>query len=83
MSCQFCGKAFNGGFNLRRHENEHCPLRDQEREMSETESQAMDSGDDSFTYEKLNISFFEFKIATFKDIKQITCQFFKNYIGPS
>ena len=47
MSCKFCGKAFNRGFNLRRHENEYCPLRDQEREMSETESQAMDSGDDA------------------------------------
>ena len=43
MSCKFCGKAFNRGLNLRRHENEYCPLRDQEREMSETESQAMDS----------------------------------------
>ena len=49
MRCKFCGKAFNRGFNLRRHENEHCPLRDQEKEMSETESQAMDSGDDAST----------------------------------
>ena len=49
MSCKFCGKAFNRGFNLRRHENEYCPLRGQEREMSETESQAMDSGDDAST----------------------------------
>ena len=47
MSCKFCGKAFNRGFNLRRHENEYCPLRNQEREMSETESQAMESGDDA------------------------------------
>ena len=49
MSCKFCGKAFNRCFNLRRHENEYYPLRDQEREMSETESQAMDSGDDAST----------------------------------
>ena len=49
MSCKFCGKAFNRGFNLRPHENEYCPLKDQEREMSETESQAMDSGDDAST----------------------------------
>ena len=49
MSCKFCEKAFNRGFNLRRHENEYCPLRDQERQMSETESQAMDSGDDAST----------------------------------
>ena len=49
MSCKFSGKAFNRGFNLRRHENEYCPLRDQEREMSETESQAMKSGDNAFT----------------------------------
>ena len=37
MSCKFCGKAFNRGFNLRRHENEYCPLKTEEREMSETE----------------------------------------------
>ena len=49
MSCKFWGKAFNRGFNLRRHENEHCPLMDQEREMSETETEAMDSGDDTST----------------------------------
>ena len=39
MSCKFCGKAFNCGFNLRRHENEYCPLKS-EREMSETENQS-------------------------------------------
>ena len=27
MNCGFCGKSFNRGFNLRRHENEYCPLR--------------------------------------------------------
>ena len=40
MSCKFCGKVFNRGFNLRRHENEYCPLKSEEREMSETESQS-------------------------------------------
>ena len=40
MSCKFCGKAFNRGFNLRRHENEYCPLKNEEREMSEAESQS-------------------------------------------
>ena len=40
MSCKFCGKAFNRGFNLRRHENEHCPLKSEERGMSETEIQS-------------------------------------------
>ena len=39
MSCKFCGKAFNRGYNLK----------DREREKSETESQAMDSGDDAST----------------------------------
>ena len=49
MSCKFCGKAFNRGFNLRRHEKEYCPLKDQMKEMSETESQAMDSKDEAST----------------------------------
>jgi hypothetical protein len=46
MSCKFCGRTFNRGFNLRRHEK-NCPLKDKEREMSETESQTMDSEDDA------------------------------------
>ena len=40
MSCKFCGKAFNRGFNRRRHENEYCPLKSEEREMSETKVRA-------------------------------------------
>ena len=49
MSRKLCGKAFNRGFNLRRHENEYCPLKSEEREMSETESHTMDSEDDAST----------------------------------
>ena len=45
MSCKFCGKAFNRGFNLRRHENEYRPLKSEEREMSETEN--LSSEDDA------------------------------------
>ncbi len=48
MSYRFCEKAFNRGFNLRRHEK-YCPLKDQKREMSEKESQTMDSEDDAST----------------------------------
>ncbi len=48
MSCKFCGKTFNRGFNLRRYEKD-CPLKDQHREISETESQTMDSEDDAST----------------------------------
>ena len=48
MSCKFCGKIFNRCFNLRRHEKD-CPLKDQDREISETESQTMDSEDDAST----------------------------------
>ena len=29
MSCKFCGRSFRRGFNLRRHEKEYCPLRNQ------------------------------------------------------
>ena len=47
MSCKFCGKAFNRGFNLRRHENEYCPLKSEEGEMSETESLTAGSEDDA------------------------------------
>ena len=49
MSCKFCGKAFNRGFNLRRHEIEYCPLKSEEREMSETESLTAGSEDDAST----------------------------------
>ena len=49
MSCKFCGKAVNRGFNLRRHENEYCSLKSEEREMLETESPTMDSEDDALT----------------------------------
>ena len=47
MSCKFCGKAFNRSFNLRRHENEYCPLKSEEREMSETKSLTAGSEDDA------------------------------------
>ena len=47
MSCKFCGKAFNRGINLRRHENEYCPLKSEQREMSETESLTTGSEDDA------------------------------------
>ena len=47
MSCQFCGKQFNRGFNLRRHEKEYCARRDQQRNMSGLGSQVDE--DDVFT----------------------------------
>ena len=49
MSCKLFGKAFNRGFNLRRHEKEYCPLKSEEQEMSETESQTADLEDDATT----------------------------------
>ena len=42
MSCQFFGKQFNRGYNLRRHEKEYCPLREQERDMSQTDSDSQE-----------------------------------------
>ena len=41
-SCQFCGKKYNRGYNLRRHEKEYCPLREQERNMSQTDSDSQE-----------------------------------------
>ena len=41
MSCKYCGKVFNRGFNLRRHDKEYCPHRDQE-EMSQSEANSQD-----------------------------------------
>ena len=51
MNRRFCGKAFNRGFNLRRNENEYCPLKTQaEREMSQAEStHTMDTDDHAST----------------------------------
>ena len=49
ISCKFCGKAFNRGFNLRRDEKEYCPFKTEDREMSETESQTADLEDDAST----------------------------------
>ena len=50
MSCKFCGKAFNGGFNLRRHEKECCPLMGElGREISGTECQTADPQHDTST----------------------------------
>ena len=43
MSCQFWGKQFSRGYNLRRHEKEYCPLRTQERNMSRTDSNSQES----------------------------------------
>jgi hypothetical protein len=42
MSYQFCGKQFNRGYNPRRHEKEYCPLRAQERNMSQTDSDSQE-----------------------------------------
>ena len=51
MSFQFCGKQFNRGYNLRRHEKEYCPLGAQERNMSQadSDSQERDFQDDVST----------------------------------
>ena len=43
MSCQFCGKQFNRGYNLRRHEKQYCQLGAQERNMSQTDSDSQES----------------------------------------
>ena len=42
MSCQFFGKQFNRGYNLRRHEKEYCPLGAQERNMSQADSDSQE-----------------------------------------
>ena len=42
MTCKLCRTQFNRGYNLRRHENEYCPLRAQERNMSQTDSDSQE-----------------------------------------
>ena len=42
MSFKFCRKQFSRGYNLRRHEKEYCPLRAQERNMSQTDSDSQE-----------------------------------------
>ena len=42
MSCKFCRKQFNRGYNLQRHEKEYCPLRAQEKNMSQTDSDSQE-----------------------------------------
>ena len=42
MSFKFCRKQFNRGYNLRRHEKKYCPLRAQERNMSQTDSDSQE-----------------------------------------
>ena len=41
MNCRFCGKSFNRGFKLRRHECEYCPLQDH--------NSSIESGSDQIT----------------------------------
>ena len=38
MDCQYCGKMFGEGYNLRRHENDYCPS----REYADTEEPDME-----------------------------------------
>ena len=38
MSCKFCGKVFNRGFNLRRHEREYCLLKDRSSQKMDFEN---------------------------------------------
>ena len=35
MNCQYCGRTFNRGYNLRRHEDEYCPYREEDNSSDE------------------------------------------------
>ena len=39
MNCRFCGKSFNHGFNLRRHESEYCSLHDHNSSIESSSGQ--------------------------------------------
>ena len=38
MNCQYCGRVFNRGYNLRRHEDEYCPYREQDNSSDDCSS---------------------------------------------
>ena len=38
MDCQYCGKIFSSDYNLRRHENEYGPNRDNDADEASNES---------------------------------------------
>ena len=35
MNCQYCGRVFNRGYNLRRHEDEYCEYREEDNNSDE------------------------------------------------
>ena len=65
----FCGKQFNRGYNLRRHEEEYCPLRAQERNMSQTDS---DSQETDFQVQLMGLKFRRRLIMSRKLKKKLT-----------
>ena len=44
MNYKFCGKSFNRGFNLRRHESECCPLPDHNSSIESGSDQCVEIG---------------------------------------
>ena len=50
MNCQYCGKIFTSDYNLRRHEDEYCPDRDNDGKGCSPPKKSRDADEASISY---------------------------------